>query len=102
MSQLEKKDIEHLAHLARIHLTDAEIESFERELPTILEFIAELQKVDTENVEAVTGGTERINSTRHDDHTIPPLGDPADLRQSFVAADPRGGLVVPKVFETRD
>lgn len=63
---ITKKDVEHIAHLARIELTEAEKQKFEKDLSAILEFVEKLNEVDTENVEPMVGGTSLENITRED------------------------------------
>jgi aspartyl-tRNA(Asn)/glutamyl-tRNA(Gln) amidotransferase subunit C len=43
--------VEHIAKLARLNLSPAEIEKFTHELTVILSYIDQLQSVDTEGVE---------------------------------------------------
>ena len=44
-------DIEHLAKLARLRLTDAEKEKFSKQMGTIIDYIEKLNELDTQNVE---------------------------------------------------
>lgn len=63
---ITQKDIEYIARLARIDLTVKEKQRFENDLPSILEFVETLKKVDTENILPVTGGTDQKNTVRDD------------------------------------
>lgn len=63
---LTKKDLEHLAELARIDLDNKEAPMLQKDLGAILDYFKELQSVDTENVEPMTGGTELKNILRED------------------------------------
>jgi len=61
-------DVNHIAKLARIGLTEEEEKKFEKDLSSILDFVAKLREVDTKNVEPtaqVTGLTDafRIDET---------------------------------------
>ncbi|HEX3594724.1 MAG TPA: Asp-tRNA(Asn)/Glu-tRNA(Gln) amidotransferase subunit GatC [Polyangiaceae bacterium] len=47
---ITRDDVVHVAKLARLELSDAEIEKMVRDLGTILEHVAELSKVDTKDV----------------------------------------------------
>lgn len=44
---LTKKDVEHIADLARLTLTESEKDIMAEQLSSILEYVAQLQKVDT-------------------------------------------------------
>lgn len=48
---LSREEILHIAKLARLNLTDEEIEKFQGQLSPILDYISKLNEVDTENVE---------------------------------------------------
>lgn len=63
---ISRSDVEHIAKLARIELTDAEKAKFEKDLSGILEFVVELNEVDTSHVEPLTGGTMLENVMRDD------------------------------------
>jgi aspartyl-tRNA(Asn)/glutamyl-tRNA(Gln) amidotransferase subunit C len=57
---LSTKEVAHVAQLARLHLSDAELELMRSQLSNILDYIAMLQEVDVEGVEPtaqVTGLT---------------------------------------------
>jgi aspartyl-tRNA(Asn)/glutamyl-tRNA(Gln) amidotransferase subunit C len=47
---ISREDVEHVAALARLHLTDEELDRMEGQLSRILEAIAVLQEVDTSHV----------------------------------------------------
>lgn len=66
---ISKENVRHIAYLARIELCDAEKEKFEKELSAILEFVAQLNEVDTTGVTPMTGGTSLENAMRPDEQT---------------------------------
>ena len=45
-----RAEVEHVARLARLRLSDAEIEQMARELSAILEYVARLDELDLEGV----------------------------------------------------
>lgn len=47
---LSKKDVEHIAHLSRLGLSEEEKEKFSRQLGRILEYAEILKKLPTENI----------------------------------------------------
>lgn len=63
---LDKKEVEHVARLARLGLTTKEIEKFTHELSTILDFIAQLKEVDVKNVPETAHVIGLTNITRPD------------------------------------
>ncbi len=50
MSKIDKKQVEHIAKLSRIKLSEEEKEKFSGELSQILDYFETLKKVDTENI----------------------------------------------------
>jgi aspartyl-tRNA(Asn)/glutamyl-tRNA(Gln) amidotransferase subunit C len=51
MSGIDKSDIEHVAKLSKLTLTESEKEKFEKQLSGIIDYISELKEVDTDGVE---------------------------------------------------
>jgi len=49
---ISKKDVRHIAKLARISLTEKEIEKFQKELSLILDYVEKLKEVDISKVQA--------------------------------------------------
>ena len=50
MPAISRADVEHVADLARLHLTDEELDRMETQLSRILEAIEALRDVDTSSV----------------------------------------------------
>lgn len=65
---MDSKTIQHIARLARIRLTEREEDKFKEELSSVLDYIDQLNKVDTENVEPLYQTTGLINSVRKDEY----------------------------------
>lgn len=60
-------DIEHLAKLANLPLTEQEKQKFEKQLQEILSYISKLNEVDTKKVEPIGHITGLVNVTRPDE-----------------------------------
>lgn len=89
-------NLDHVAKLAKLKLTAAEQETFGRQLPSIVDYVAKLQEVDTSNVDAKAYLTEAANVFRAD----VPSTEQAE-RDAAVAAFPKSAgdaLEVPGVF----
>jgi aspartyl-tRNA(Asn)/glutamyl-tRNA(Gln) amidotransferase subunit C len=67
MSKLSKDEVRRLARLSRIRLSNLEVIAFQRELSAILDYFAQLQKVDTSGVEPTAQVTGLTNATRPDE-----------------------------------
>ncbi|MFH1508738.1 MAG: Asp-tRNA(Asn)/Glu-tRNA(Gln) amidotransferase subunit GatC [bacterium] len=69
MAKITKQDIEYLARLARLELSEEEKEKFTSEISSVLEYIEKLNEVDTKGIEdldQVTGLKQsgRVDSVR--------------------------------------
>ena len=51
MSKISKDEVKHVAHLARLAITEEEAEKFTKQLEDIINFAEQLNELDTENVE---------------------------------------------------
>jgi aspartyl-tRNA(Asn)/glutamyl-tRNA(Gln) amidotransferase subunit C len=63
---LSNKDVANVALLARLRLSTAELETFTGQLNSIVEFVNQLQELDTKNVEPLAHGVEVRNVFRDD------------------------------------
>jgi aspartyl-tRNA(Asn)/glutamyl-tRNA(Gln) amidotransferase subunit C len=63
---LSNDEVSHIAWLARLGVTDAEVERFREELSVILEHFRELEELDTSHVPAATHASHLQNVFRND------------------------------------
>ena len=61
------KDVEHIAALAKLEFTDAEKEKFTHQLNQILEYVEQMNKLDTSLVEPLSHVLELSNVFRADE-----------------------------------
>lgn len=47
---ITKKDVQHLANLVRLDLSEAEIEKYQKQLAEVLNYVDQLRKVQTKDV----------------------------------------------------
>ncbi len=64
---LSIEEVQKIAQLSRIELREGEVEKFQSELSTIIDYFCELQQVDTEGVEIVSSVTGLENVDRKDE-----------------------------------
>ncbi|OGZ95796.1 MAG: hypothetical protein A3I44_05010 [Candidatus Sungbacteria bacterium RIFCSPLOWO2_02_FULL_51_17] len=100
---ISRKDVEHIAKLARIELSERELATFEKDLSDVLNFVGKLNEVDTASAAPLTGGTDLINSMRKDApdaRFILENADPAEVAELVKAAPVRkdGYIKVRSVF----
>lgn len=65
---LSSKEVEHIASLARIKLTEKEKGKFRKELSSILAYVNKLNELNTENIEPLYQTTGIVNALREDKH----------------------------------
>lgn len=63
---LSTEEVKKVAQLARIELSDTEVEKFQQDLSSILDYVEELKAVDTEGLEIVSSVTGLENVQRED------------------------------------
>lgn len=95
VSQISRDEVAHLARLARLALTDAELDSFAGQLDAILTHVSVIQAVDVAGVEATGNPLKDVNVTRPDLIT-PGLTQQEALAQAPEAID--GQFAVPKIL----
>lgn len=93
---LEHVDVSYVANLARLALTDTEIETFQGELDTVVAYIHKLDELDLDGVEPMSHPRPRENVLREDE----PVPGP-DREELLDNAPARvGDLVkVPQIME---
>jgi aspartyl-tRNA(Asn)/glutamyl-tRNA(Gln) amidotransferase subunit C len=74
---LTPDEVRHIAHLARLGITDDDVERFSGQLSAILDYFEQLRKVDTENVPPTAYAMDLHNVMRSDDPA--PSSDPEDV-----------------------
>lgn len=63
MAKITKEQVEHVAKLSRLELSEKELEKYTREFSEILGYVEKLNSVDTKDVEAINqiSGLENIS-----------------------------------------
>ncbi len=67
MTKITKEEVEKVAQLARLELNEDEINNHAEQLEKILEYIEQLEKIDTNDVPCTTRAIEVINVFRKDE-----------------------------------
>ena len=94
--KLNRKDVEHVALLSRLELSETELGKFTGQLDAILEYIDVLNQVDTSAVEPMAHVLE-IRNVMRSDEVQPSLPREAALQYAPDAED--GFFKVPKIVE---
>ena len=89
-------NVAHVAALAKIKLSEAEIKKFTPQLKNILDFFAQLQEVDTEGVPETSQVTGLENVMRRDDV------EQCENQDDYIAGSPQGTedhcIKIPKIM----
>ncbi len=94
---LTPKQIESIAHLARLELKPEEISAYAGSLGSILDMISQLEKADTGNLEPMAHPLEgQVQRLRADQATS---GNERDLYQRNAPQVEAGLYLVPRVIE---
>jgi aspartyl-tRNA(Asn)/glutamyl-tRNA(Gln) amidotransferase subunit C len=96
MASISRADVEHVAHLARLHLTDEELDRMQVQLSNILEAVETLRDVDTSNV-SPTASVIQLENVMRDDVATAPMPRDVTLANAPLRDDPF--LRVPTVLE---
>ena len=70
MKKITQEEVKKVAHLARLELNENEINNHAKQLEKILEYIKQLEKIDTDDVPCTTRAIEVINVFRKDEQKI--------------------------------
>lgn len=96
MASISRSDVEHVAHLAQLHLTDDELDRMQTQLSNILDAIDTLRGVDTSHV-GPTASVIELENVMREDAVRPGIGREAALANAPLRDDPF--LRVPTVLE---
>ena len=64
---ITREQVEHVAYLSRLHLSDEELRTFAVQLDTILGYMAKLNELDTSGVEPMVHGIAGSQPARSDE-----------------------------------
>lgn len=93
---LDRSDVEHLAHLARIGLQDVDIPSHTTKLSSIMGLIDKMQAVDTTDIQPLAHPLETTQRLRAD---VVTESNQRDELQAIAPATEQGLYLVPRVIE---
>lgn len=91
-----REQVEHVAKLARLALTEEELDTFEEQLSRILDHARTVTSLDTEGVEPTYHSMPLTNVMRADE-VVAPIGPEAALANAPAAED--GHFRVPRILD---
>ncbi|MBY0122218.1 Asp-tRNA(Asn)/Glu-tRNA(Gln) amidotransferase subunit GatC [Bacillus sp. S/N-304-OC-R1] len=96
MSRISTEQVKHVAHLARLAITESDAEMFTKQLDAMISFAEQLNELDTEHVEPTSHVLDMKNVMRED---IPQKGLPQSEVLKNVPEHQDGQVKVPATFE---
>jgi len=93
--KITPQEVSHVADLARLHMSQEEIEAMARQLDDILTYVAKLNELDTESIVPTTHAISIVNAFREDEMK------PSLIREKALANAPQQNgesFVVPRVI----
>ena len=97
MATFSQNDVQRLAALARLELTEDEAATFTRQLGDVLEFVRQIQSVDTSSLDYLAEAPD--DSARLREDLVLPSLDRGEVLRAAPDADAAAGLFkVPRVL----
>lgn len=96
MEKISKEEVKHVAHLARLAITEEEAEKFAEQLGKITNFAQQLNELDTTNVEPTSHVLPLVNVLRED---VAKEGLPLEKVMLNVKEQEAGQIKVPSIME---
>jgi len=93
---LDRSDVEKIAHLARLAVSEEEKDRYAADLSDILSLVEQMNAVDTEGVLPMAHPLQMVQRLRADEPIEP---DRRDLFQRIAPAAEEGLYLVPKVID---
>ncbi len=93
---LTRREVDHIAHLARLALSEEEAGEYGAQLSRILELVDQLQRVETRGVEPMAHPLDMVQRLRPDEVTET---DQRDHYQRNAPLAEQGLYLVPRVIE---
>ena len=92
---ISREEVLHVSKLARLELSEAEVEKFTGQLGDILKYVSMLDELDTDNVPPMAHAFEITNVFREDKVDAPRIDSIEEMAPEFE----KGHFRVPKVIE---
>lgn len=96
MSRISIEEVKHVAHLARLGISEEEAVEFQKQLDKMITFAEQLNELETDNVEPTSHVLEMKNVLRED---IPQKGLPREDVLKNVPEHQNGQVKVPSIIE---
>lgn len=96
MSRISTEEVKHVANLARLAVTEEEVEKMTKELDAIISFAEQLNELDTTGVKPTSRVVEMVNVLRED---VAKPGLPVEEVVKNAPEHRDGLIVVPSIID---
>lgn len=96
MTRISTEEVKHVANLARLAVTEEEVQKFAEQLDAIIIYAEQLNELDTDNVEPTSHVLDMKNVMRED---IPAKGLPQEDVLKNAPEHQDGQIKVPSIIE---
>ena len=97
MSKLDIKQIEHIAKLSRLELSEEEKATYAAQLSSVLDYVEQLSELETDQI-APTANVTGLKNVMREDVSVESGISHEDIAKNAPIFE-RGNIVVPGVFE---
>ena len=94
--KIDKETVQYVAKLAKLELTEEEIQLYSGQLSDILEYFTKLNKLNTENIEPTAHSLSLVNAFRNDEEKESLKAETAISNAANII---ESSVVVPKIIE---
>jgi aspartyl-tRNA(Asn)/glutamyl-tRNA(Gln) amidotransferase subunit C len=99
MARISRQEVQHIARLARLDLPASELDQMARDLDRILDYVAELEEIDTQGIEPTAHAIPLATPLRED---VTCGGMDPELAVSNAPGRAGTAFTVPKVIDGED
>lgn len=96
---LSADEVKKIAHLARLHIEDQEVATYAQHLSTILDFVEQISKIDTQDIEPMSHPLKNMTQRLREDGVTETVD--RDKFQTLATHHEAGLYLVPLVIEEK-
>jgi aspartyl-tRNA(Asn)/glutamyl-tRNA(Gln) amidotransferase subunit C len=96
VSKVQQIDVAYVAHLARLHLTDEEVRTFQAQLQQVVDYVRKIAELDLKAIEP-TSHAHRVENVLRQDEAKPGLDRDTVLRNAPAVIQDH--FMTPKIVE---
>lgn len=92
MATISKEQVQHIAQLAKLKLSESEVKKYQEELTSILEYVSQIQEVDVSDI-IETHNLQNFEGTVFQEDTVKPFKNPKKLLEAATEKRLKNGFI---------